>query len=201
MKLEVSLDDGHSLDLKAAKLLEKYGIRGMFYIPINGELSNEEIRKIAKKHDIGGHTLTHALLTRVDEDMARFEITRGKEYLEDIIGKEITSFCYPRGYYNEKVKQLVKEAGFKEGRTVKIFHINEGDDPYEKHTTIHVAQSSQYNDDNWFDKAMEILRLKPKYLHIWGHSWEIERDNNWEKFEYLLKKAKELQNESISRSR
>jgi len=36
--------------------------------------------------------------------------------LEEIIGREVTSFCYPfgmKGYYNKKTIRLVKEAGYK----------------------------------------------------------------------------------------
>ena len=87
-----SWDDGHKLDLKLAKLLKKYGIRGTFYIsPKNREfreedlLSDEEIIKLDRDFEIGAHTMTHPRLTKISEREAFNEIIDSKKYLENLI--------------------------------------------------------------------------------------------------------------------
>src|SRR5215469_1471877 len=104
-----SWDDGHKLDIKLAKLLKKYGIKGTFYVsPKNHELSkkdrlsNAEIKSLSKDFEIGAHTMTHPHLTRIAPDKAFQEIKESKEYLESIIDKKVNSFCYPYGDFNEK---------------------------------------------------------------------------------------------------
>lgn len=66
--------------------------------------------------EIGGHTVSHPILSSLDHDDARSEIEEGKKRLEQIIGRQITSFAYPNGipgkdYVGEHV-QIVENAGF-----------------------------------------------------------------------------------------
>ncbi len=107
------------MDLKLAKLLKKYGIRGTFYIsPKNREfreedlLSDDEIIKLNRDFEIRAHTMTHPRLTKISEREAFNKIIDSKKYLEDLIREEVRCFCYPGGDYNKKIKELVKRTGF-----------------------------------------------------------------------------------------
>jgi len=62
-----SWDDGNVLDVRLAALLDKYGVKGTFYIAPNKQnrLSNDEIIAISNKHEIGAHTMDHPLLTEI----------------------------------------------------------------------------------------------------------------------------------------
>ena len=129
--ITTSWDDGHKLDIKLANLLKKYGIRGTFYIsPKNREfrkedlLSDEEIKKIEKDFEIGAHSMTHPGLTKISETDAFNEIINSKKYLEKLLRKEIQSFCYPGGKYNEKIMDLVRKSGFTYSRTMNRFDFN-----------------------------------------------------------------------------
>jgi len=138
-----SWDDGHKLDLKLAKLLKKYGIRGTFYIsPKNREfreedfLSDDEIIKLNRDFEIGAHTMTHPRLTKISETEAFNEIIDSKKYLEDLIREEVQCFCYPGGAYNKKIKELVKRAGFIGARTTERPFTTIPGDLFELGTTI-----------------------------------------------------------------
>jgi peptidoglycan/xylan/chitin deacetylase (PgdA/CDA1 family) len=66
--------------------------------------------------EIGAHTLTHPILTRLPVDEARDEIVGSRQRLEEITGQPILSFAYPNGrphrdYAREHVA-IVREAGF-----------------------------------------------------------------------------------------
>ena len=110
-----SWDDGTKLDLKLAELLNKYGIRGTFYISktqSDNPLEGDDLRALDKVHEVGAHTLNHVDLTKVSLLQAKEEIEGIKAYLEDILGHKIHMFCYPYGKYNENIKKMVKASGF-----------------------------------------------------------------------------------------
>jgi peptidoglycan/xylan/chitin deacetylase (PgdA/CDA1 family) len=74
-------------------------------------------------HSIGSHSLTHARLTRLTLRDAREEIFASKKKLEDVFGVVIEHFCYPYGDWNEPVRDLVVEAGYRTACTTD-FGIN-----------------------------------------------------------------------------
>ena len=71
-------------------------------------------------HEIGSHTLTHPYLTRVTLAQAREEISTSRKKLEDMFGRRIEHFCYPYGDWNERVRDLAGEAGYKTACTTDV---------------------------------------------------------------------------------
>jgi peptidoglycan/xylan/chitin deacetylase (PgdA/CDA1 family) len=65
---------------------------------------------------IGGHTISHPILTRIDDDMARFEINENKRELESLTGRPISVFAYPNGKkrtdFDQRHLRMVEEAGY-----------------------------------------------------------------------------------------
>ena len=138
MKIVLSFDDGCKLDMRIAELLDKYNLPGLFYIPVMWEsynrtkgwegLSQQDVLDLSNRFEIGSHSITHALLTKVPSAVADYEIIQSKPMLEMAIGKKVTSFCYPRGYANEHHKALVRRI-YDSGRSVIVGAVEEGDDP------------------------------------------------------------------------
>jgi len=201
-----SWDDGMLTDLKLAELLDKYGVKGTFYIPkcyLDNPLSREDMIALDQKFEIGAHTLTHVVLTAVSLEEARKEIEGSKAYLEDLLGHGISMFCYPKGRYNENVKRLVRTAGFIAARTCIPGSFSPPQDPYEWQITLHVSNGSpRMTLKIWRESGISIKSLldwevrarllfdraleKGGIYHIWGHSWEIERKHEWPKLERVL---------------
>ena len=75
---------------------------------------------LADGHEIGSHTLTHPYLTRISRKLAHEEITASRKWLEDAFGVAVGHFCYPYGDYNERVKQMVVEAGYRTACTIQF---------------------------------------------------------------------------------
>jgi len=71
-------------------------------------------------HAIGSHSLTHARLTRLTVRDAREEILTSKKKLEDAFGVVVEHFCYPYGDWNETVRDLVIEAGYRTACTTQF---------------------------------------------------------------------------------
>jgi len=214
-----SWDDGSIYDIKLSKMLLKYNIKGTFYIPLKNEqipkiLSREEIKLISDTFEIGGHTYNHTILTKVSLERAREEVKSCKNALEDIIGKEIQAFCFPRGKYTQSLAVLVKECGFTYARTVTPLRIKKVVDIKRglMHTSLQVYPHKHYTYwisilkgnveglknyirvtnviKDWFKLAKKLLEYSYEtgaVFHLWGHSWEIEKYNLWEILEQFLK--------------
>ena len=141
LNVTTSWDDGDVLDERLVSLLEKYGMRGTFYIPRDywgKRLADDAIRNLAARHEIGAHTLTHADLSAISLEKAKEEIEGSKQLLAGVCGKSIDMFCYPRGRYNNDVSNIVKAAGFKGARTTRQFSLSMPKDLFQIDTTIQV---------------------------------------------------------------
>jgi len=184
MELEISVDDGHELDKKMISLLDKYGLRATFYIPIRSwGIDNLDVYR---DHEVGNHTYSHPsdlkLLTNGD---LLNEIEGPHRLLNEWLGRKIDRFCPPRGRYNDKVVNVCRELGYKQLRTTRVLCTEKSKDIIQ-HTSIHVYQRDEYNGVDWFDVATDLLDKKPKYFHVWGHSAEIQKFVCWDKLERLL---------------
>ena len=62
--------------------------------------------------EIGSHSMTHPKLNKIPDTQLHNEIIDSKSMLEDQLGQPVTSFCYPKGRYNDKVLKYVKNAGY-----------------------------------------------------------------------------------------
>jgi len=226
-----SWDDGHPLDLKLAELLHKYDVPATFYIPIDSVerdcMSPQQIREVARSFDIGGHTYHHLVLTEIPLQEAEKEIVEGKKRLEDIIGRGVVSFCYPRGKYNNEVIDIVRRAGFIGARTTKSaarsiknpfrmgttayasgWHF--GLSPYFKHAiasqdfglfSFMLKKNLLMNSwDRVAVKTLDFVVQDGGIWHLWGHSWSIEDNNNWAKLERLLREVSVLSGKALKLS-
>jgi len=207
LMVTTSWDDGSVTDLKLAELLEKYGIKGTFYIAtsfLDNPLLKKDIVALGKKFEIGAHTLSHPDLTMVSLSEAKKEIEDSKKYLEDLLGHSISMFCYPYGRYNEVIKKIVKDCGFVGARTCDPRGFNLPADPYAWHITLTASNSSPlmalriwWKFRLWKPSSLLDWESRAKLLfdlalqnggvyHIYGHSVEFERTNEWDKLERVL---------------
>src|SRR5262245_46688267 len=69
--------------------------------------------------EFGSHTLSHPMLDQVPQAEARREIVESKRLIEDRLGAPVPLFCYPRGHFDETVKDLVREAGYRAACTTQ----------------------------------------------------------------------------------
>lgn len=208
-----SWDDGHELDVRVARLLERYAIPGTFYIaPFNREFSpaerlrDRELRTISERFEIGAHTMTHPELTSLTPDQARQEISGSRSYLAKLTSQTIRSFCYPRGMYRDEHVEMAARAGFSYARTVRRHIRSLGPAPLEAATTVHAYQHlvdvpaaigvSRFRPlaafrmwRNWDALAIEEfdrVLSEGGVFHLWGHSWEVDRHGDWRRLERVL---------------
>ena len=88
-------------------------------------LTREMVQALDRSNvEIGGHTITHPILTRIDDDAARAEIVGNKQQLEGILGKPLRLFAYPNGKhgidFDARHTDMVREAGYAAAFTTAV---------------------------------------------------------------------------------
>ncbi|MEY4764600.1 MAG: hypothetical protein RI907_1273 [Pseudomonadota bacterium] len=79
----------------------------------------------------GSHAASHPRLSQLTRAQQRAEIFDSKAALEDLLGAAVPDFCYPYGDYDEGVRDLVQEAGYKTGLTCIRGAANFSHNPFE----------------------------------------------------------------------
>jgi peptidoglycan/xylan/chitin deacetylase (PgdA/CDA1 family) len=130
----VTFDDGCVTNYEVAlPVLERLGIKATFFVVTGlvgkalrtfaGEvpsMDKEHIRELAALgHEVGAHTVSHVKLTQVPIETARAEVQGSKKFLEDLLGSQVVSFAYPKGAYNDAVKQEAARLGFRYAVTIR----------------------------------------------------------------------------------
>ncbi len=113
----LTFDDGYISHYENAyKLLDQYGMKGVFYI-ISDKPDNdpnyarwEQILEMSKNgQEIASHTVSHPNLVGLSEENIKYELQKSKEIIEAKIGKPVISLCYPAGKYDDRVVEIAKE--------------------------------------------------------------------------------------------
>lgn len=205
----ISIDDGHPTDLRTAELLQKYGLKATFYVPArNSErevMAPGLLRQLSGSFELGGHTMNHVPLPSLPEQTAWAEIADGKQWLEDLTGKPVVAFCYPKGRFDRATAGLVKKAGFWGARTC-LFNLDEfPEDPFlwgvssqaYSHSRM-VQMRHAFLERNFsgawkywkiyrgstlwqrhFQRALDYVAGRGGIAHLYMHSWEIDELGQW----------------------
>ncbi len=202
-----SWDDGSKEDMRLAELMSKYGIENViFYIPAEWQTYNwnegreplnlHDINTLEEEFEIGSHSISHALLTRMPMDRVEYEIRESKYMLEQLLDCTIGSFCYPRGYANVEIKELVR-SHYTHARNTLVGNLEPAKDLIWETPTVHAGgkRRKEYENTTWLYEGVRLLQEaiklakegKDAVYHIWGHSWELSRYDAWGDLEILLK--------------
>ena len=213
--ITTSWDDGHVLDFKLATLLHKYNLPGTFYIPKENPeravMTEAEIYELAKKFEIGGHTLHHTRLYNKEKLFLQNEIGGSFQWLQNLLGYAPVSFCFPGGVYTQTSVTAVFDCGYKVARTTELLNTKTTTHRKLMPTTLQMYEHSKFTYIKHLvkrGKAVNLVKflqapfenaiqhLAEYYLntmgdgdcfHLWGHSWEIEEQGLWQKLEDVLK--------------
>jgi len=63
--------------------------------------------------EVGSHSLTHVFMTELDDAALEREATASRLFLEDLLGSPVTSFSYPYGDADARVRRAVARAGYR----------------------------------------------------------------------------------------
>jgi peptidoglycan/xylan/chitin deacetylase (PgdA/CDA1 family) len=125
----LTFDDGYQdFDEHAIPILRRFGFTATAFVlagRLGGEnewsrpgpskplLSADEVRHVAQLGiEIGSHGLKHIRLPETDESALIAEIEQSRAILGDLVGQQISGFCYPYGELDARVVQAVRTAGY-----------------------------------------------------------------------------------------
>lgn len=188
--LTMSFDDGKVFDIPLSKMFDKYGIKGTFHLNSGNldketYLTGEQVKELGKRHEVSVHGKTHPFLDKIPLPFALQEVMEDKAALEQYTDYPVRGMSYPYGTYTEEVIQLLKGAGMEYSRTInntRSFYMPQ--DFMQWHPTCH--QSADL-DELWV-KFMKFNK-HPRLFYIWGHSYEFDRDQSWERMEKFCEMA------------
>ena len=194
-----SFDDGVTQDIRMIELLNKYSLFATFNVNSdllsqrgildrNGKrishykLHPEDVKFVYDGHEVAAHTLTHPLLPAIkDENEIIRQVENDRENLSDLVGYEVIGMAYPCGGENndDRVAEIVKNhTGVQYARTIKSVY------DFEPQTNLFRFNPSVYY--LHFDKMMELGRKfvelktdKPQIFYIWGHSYEMDFEEDY----------------------
>jgi peptidoglycan/xylan/chitin deacetylase (PgdA/CDA1 family) len=141
----VTVDDGYRATVeRAVPVLARHGVRATFFIPSGllgsgfvttvGEheiVDADGVRAlVAQGHEVGGHTLTHRLLTQLEVPAISREVIGDRDRLGELLGFAPVSFAYPKGAHDERVRQAVRDAGYRCAVTVREGLLERDLDPW-----------------------------------------------------------------------
>ncbi len=192
--LTFSYDDGTKFDYRLVEIFNKYGMKGTFNL--NSGFMLDDGRHVLKKdvaslyegHEVAVHSHTHPTLPELPSTVIIEEIVRDKQLLEEWWGHTVRGMAYPNGPYDMRVANLCRDCGMNYARTTAATNnYRLPEDFMILHPTCH------HNGDLgklWEDLVnMPPFRLNMPLLYIWGHSYEFDRNDNWQVIENFCEKA------------
>jgi peptidoglycan/xylan/chitin deacetylase (PgdA/CDA1 family) len=197
-----SYDDGVTQDKRLIDIFNRYKLKATFNI--NSELlgldgclnfngksvshiknNKSQVAEIYNGHEVAAHTLTHPNLTQTDENEIIRQVEEDRRNLEAHMGYEVVGMAYPCGGVNnnEYVADVIKNhTQIKYARTITSnYKFDIQKNLYRFDPTV-----SHLEWDIMFSLADTFINLqadKPQIFYIWGHSYEFDIHNTWDKFE------------------
>ena len=183
--LTMSYDDGKHADRRLVEIFNRYGIRGTFHLNsgLKGpeRIPSEEWKALYENHEVSCHTVLHPTISRSPLDQVAVQVLEDRRGLERVMGYPVRGMSYPNGSYSKEIVELLPMLGIEYSRVVGDTH---GFDMPENFLTW---TSTCHHNHNLLENAKAFVELnKTQYLYmmyVWGHSYEFDRDDNWELIE------------------
>lgn len=203
-----SFDDGSVQDIRLIGLLNKYGLKATFNL--NSELLGKngifteggqrichykihpaDVKYVYEGHEVAAHTLTHPLLTALDEAEIIRQVEQDRLNLSALTGYEVVGLAYPGGgiSYDDRVVDILRRhTGVAYARTTDraaSFHLQ----PDLYRFCPHAHQLMDH--DRLMALGRAFLALPPdtpQLFCLWGHSCEMDfHPAHWERLEAFFR--------------
>lgn len=201
-----SYDDGVTQDIRLVEILNRYNLKATFNLNsellgkdgsldilgkriLHNKIQPHEITEVYKGHEIAAHTLTHPDMTEMPADEVIRQVEQDRLNLSELSGTEVIGMAYPgrQPNYNSRIAQIIKNGtGVKYARTTiynKDFSYQ--NDLYEFHPSVFHRDWDQLY--KLAEKFVELDPKSEKIFYIWGHSYEFDINDEWDKFEEFCK--------------
>lgn len=191
-----SYDDGNTADLRLIEIFDKYNLKATFNL-VSGRLGHEtvvtedDVKKYYARHEVACHGQNHLHLERMPVEMQLSEILGDRRALERVTGKIVRGLAYPYGTSDGDTVTAAKACGIAYARDI---HSTKGystpSDFMAWHPTCHHLDAEPIA-AKFIESATDAnqLWIKGGLLYIWGHSYEFDRNNNWDLIERICSRV------------
>lgn len=117
-QVQLAFDDGFRGIWDCAEHLMDDGLYPTIFIPISligktGYLTEFEIITLHKAgFNIQSHGVRHSNMSAMSPNILLDDLVSSKQYLENLLGKNIDSVCFPQGYFSDRVISEALKAGY-----------------------------------------------------------------------------------------
>ncbi len=201
-----SFDDAVTQDIRLIEILNKYGLKGTFNLNsslfgtlntlhlegvcvAHNKVKASQVASIYAGHEVAVHTLSHPNLTELDEETIIRQVDEDRKALESLCGYSVVGMAYPCGGVNNdaRVAKIIGENTLvRYARTITSTQslIPQRENLLQFHPTVHWKEEcvDELIDKFLADDSGEAL------LYIWGHSYEMDIDDSWARFEEICQK-------------
>jgi hypothetical protein len=178
-------------------------------------MSVTQLRALSKSFEIGAHTLHHVDLTFLAEETAWREIADSRSWVEDSTGIRCECFCPPIGRYRKEHVRMVRRAGYIGLRSVELLALGFPRPlagllhmpttvqafPHRHFALARNAIKRKAFGNFWryirhgcpadwpalAESLLSQVIARGGVFHLWGHSWELEEFNQWQRLESVLR--------------
>lgn len=200
--LTFSYDDGVRSDIRLLEIFRRHGLKGTFNVnsgmyglegdPQSGRLSRSEVQTLYTDMEVAVHGVTHPFLERLPAAVCTQEILGDRLALEEQLGCLVQGMAYPFGTYSPAVVDCLAQCGIRYARTVHSTHSFAMPKNW-----LMLDPTCHHNDPQLFELADHFLNRQVTQtsdygawlFYVWGHSYEFNNDNNWQRIEEFAEKV------------
>ena len=204
--LTFSYDDGVETDKRLIDIFKKHGLKGTFNInsllfapegkvypkgTVHRRMSKSQCYETYKDSgmEVAIHGAEHLFWSEAPKDITAFDILKDRELLEEMFGQVIRGGAYPYGDFNNDAVDALKTAGIVYCRAVQPtmdFRIPQD--------WLRLRPTCHHDEANLFALTEKFLGFTERGLHpylfyVWGHSYEFDQKDNWDRIETFAEKV------------
>lgn len=181
--LTFSYDDAQIYDRRLVSIFNRYDVKGTFHLNSgtldqDGFITSAEVKELYAGHEVACHGVTHPFFNQLSPAQTAAQLYEDRMALERYSGQIVRGFSYPFGEYSDRLIESASKLGIVYSRTVEsTMNFFLPSDFMRWHPTCHHDQAT---DDLLEDFLHPQGYRNMSMLYIWGHSFEFERNDNWE---------------------
>ncbi len=208
-----SYDDGSVYDIRLSEIFTKYGLKGTFNLNsslrrTSTKMTDEEIKEhiIGKGHEIAVHGAYHRSTGFLRPIEGIREVVDCRIELENRFDMIVRGMAYPNSGIRvitsitdyEHIRHYLEDLEIAYSRSLA----GDNDNFYLPDDWYRWTPTAKHTNPQIFEYIDKFLSLDlktaygggryPRLFYVWGHSYEFETDNNWDRIEKiceLLSKA------------
>lgn len=190
--LVLSYDDGRAADRRLVSLFNQYGLKGTFHLNAgkfgrDDRIAATEVASLYQGHEVSAHSLTHPTTARCPREFLINQLFEDRRQLERLTGYPVRGMSYPNGSWTPEIASLLPQLGLEYARTTVT---TAGFDlPHD----FSCWPATCHHNDRLLEHAAAFLAAPKAHLyylmHVWGHSWEFDRDGNWAMMEQFCQQV------------